>query len=54
LDAAGNQTRSAHQGINLLQIESNIRRSFHAFEDDEERGEDNHRGHNGNDDGENH
>ena len=39
---------------NLLQIETNIRRSFHAFEDDEERGEDNHRGHNGNDDGENH
>ncbi len=39
---------------NLLQIENNIRRSFHAFEDDEERGEDNHRGHNGNDDGENH
>jgi hypothetical protein len=39
---------------NLLQIESNIRRAFHAFEDDEERGEDNHRGHNGNDDGENH
>jgi len=37
--------------INLLQIENNIRRSFHAFEDDEERGEDNHRGHNGNDDG---
>jgi hypothetical protein len=37
--------------INLLQIENNIRRSFHAFEDDDERGEDDHRGHNGNDDG---
>jgi len=37
---------------NLLQIENNIRRSFHAFEDDDERGEDHHEGHNGNDDGE--
>lgn len=37
--------------VNLLQIENNIRRSFHAFEDDQERGEDDHRGHNGNDDG---
>lgn len=36
------------------QIENNIRRSFHAFEDDEERGEDHHEGHNGNDDGEHH
>ena len=36
----------------LLQIQSNIRRSFHAFEDDDERGEDNHEGHrNGNGDG---
>lgn len=35
-------------------IEGNIRRSFHAFEDDEERGEDNHEGHHGNDDGEHH
>ena len=40
--------------VNLLQIENNIRRSFHAFEDDDERGEDNHEGHNGNDDGEHH
>ena len=39
---------------NLLQIENNIRRSFHAFEDDDERGEDHHEGHNGNDDGEHH
>jgi hypothetical protein len=38
----------------LLQIENNIRRSFHAFEDDDERGEDHHEGHNGNDDGEHH
>ncbi|MFL5499563.1 MAG: hypothetical protein ACJ79B_12290 [Gemmatimonadaceae bacterium] len=37
--------------ISLLRIEDNIRRSFHAFEDDEERGEDHHQGH-GNDDGE--
>jgi hypothetical protein len=36
----------------LLQIENNIRRSFHAFEDDDERGEDHHEGHHGNDDGE--
>jgi len=35
----------------LLQIENNIRRSFHAFEDDAERGEDHHEGHHGNDDG---
>ena len=39
---------------NLAQIENNIRRSFHAFEDDHERGEDHHEGHNGNDDGEHH
>lgn len=38
---------------NQQQIESNVRRSFHAFEDDEERGEDHHDGH-GNDDGEHH
>lgn len=38
----------------LSQIESNIRRSFHAFEDDNERGEDHHEGHHGNDDGEHH
>jgi hypothetical protein len=35
----------------LQQIEQNIRRSFHAFEDDNESGEDHHEGHNGNDDG---
>ncbi|HEY6088675.1 MAG TPA: hypothetical protein VD771_02690, partial [Gemmatimonadaceae bacterium] len=28
-----------------LQIERNIRRSFHAFEDNHERGEDRHEGH---------
>ena len=39
---------------NLALIENNIRRSFHAFEDDDERGEDHHEGHNGNDDGEHH
>ncbi len=35
------------QGDNMSQIENNIRRSFHAFEDDSERGEDHHEGHNG-------
>ena len=38
------------QDSNLSQIENNIRRSFHAFEDDHERGEDHHEGH-GNDGG---
>ena len=38
------------QGSNMSQIENNIRRSFHAFEDDSERGEDHHEGH-GNDGG---
>ena len=40
------------QSSNQSQIENNIRRSFHAFEDDE-RGEDHHEGHHGdgNDDG---
>ena len=43
---------TGNEGSNRSQIEDNIRRSFHAFEDDDERGEDNHRGHgNGNDDG---
>ncbi len=42
------------ESINRAQIENNIRRSFHAFEDDDERGEDHHEGHNGNDDGEHH
>src|SRR5256714_2395725 len=36
---------------NIALIENNIRRSFHAFEDDDERGEDHHEGHHGNDDG---
>ena len=36
---------------NLALIENSIRRSFHAFEDNEERGEDHHEGHDGNDDG---
>jgi len=35
----------------LSRIEDNIRRSFHAFEDDNESGEDHHEGHNGNGDG---
>ena len=47
--------RSATPGSSSLQqIEDNIRRSFHAFEDDDERGEDHHEGHNGNDDGSQH
>ena len=47
-------TTATPGSLNLLQIENNIRRSFHAFEDDDERGEDHHEGHNGNDDGEHH
>jgi len=47
-------TAAGPDSQNLLQIESNIRRSFHAFEDDDERGEDRHEGHHGNDDGEHH
>ena len=47
-------TTATEGSLNLLQIENNIRRSFHAFEDDDERGEDHHDGHHGNDDGENH
>jgi len=41
------------ESSNQSQIENNIRRSFHAFEDDDERGEDHHEGHHGdgNDDG---
>ena len=39
---------------NFQQIVNNIRRSFHAFEDDSERGEDHHEGHHGNDDGSHH
>jgi len=44
-------TKNATGSSNLSLIENNIRRSFHAFEDDDERGEDHHEGHNGNDDG---
>jgi hypothetical protein len=47
-------TTATPDSNNQQQIESNIRRSFHAFEDDEERGEDHHDGHHGNDDGEHH
>ncbi|MFN2635686.1 MAG: hypothetical protein ABR585_01480 [Gemmatimonadaceae bacterium] len=36
---------------NQQRIENNIRRSFHAFEDENEDGEDHHEGHHGNDDG---
>lgn len=57
LDSSGaviDPTAAGPGSSNLTQIENNIRRSFHAFEDDHERGEDHHEGHNGNDDGENH
>lgn len=47
-------TTATEGSFKLQQIENNIRRSFHAFEDDDERGEDHHDGHHGNDDGENH
>ncbi|HUQ98981.1 MAG TPA: hypothetical protein VM166_05960 [Gemmatimonadaceae bacterium] len=47
-------TTAAAGTPNLERIEDNIRRSFHAFEDDEERGEDHHEGHNGNDDSSHH
>ena len=49
--AAIDPTTATPGSANLLQIENNIRRSFHAFEDDDEDGEDHHEGHNGNDDG---
>lgn len=44
---------TGNEGSSQSQIENNIRRSFHAFEDDDERGEDHHEGHHGdgNDDG---
>jgi hypothetical protein len=46
---------TVHVGdASFQQIVSNIRRSFHAFEDDNERGEDHHEGHHGNDDGSHH
>ena len=57
LDSSGNvidPTTATPGSANLQQIENNIRRSFHAFEDDHERGEDHHEGHNGNDDGGSH
>jgi len=44
-------TTATPGSVSLAQIENNIRRSFHAFEDNEERGEDHHEGHDGNDDG---
>lgn len=47
IDPSGVTDGSPNQQL----IENNIRRSFHAFEDDDERGEDHHEGHNGNDDG---
>jgi hypothetical protein len=50
--AAIDPTAATPGSLALRQIENNIRRSFHAFEDDEERGEDHHEGHHGNDDGE--
>ena len=54
LDSAGNAidpTTATPGSPNLRRIENNIRRSFHAFEDDHERGEDHHEGHDGNDGG---
>jgi len=44
-------TTATPGSVSLAHIENNIRRSFHAFEDNEERGEDHHEGHDGNDDG---
>ncbi len=57
LDSAGNvidPTTATPGSANLALIENNIRRSFHAFEDDHERGEDHHEGHGGSDDGSGH
>ncbi|MGH7602598.1 MAG: hypothetical protein ACRENK_01220 [Gemmatimonadaceae bacterium] len=55
LDSSGNvidPSTATPESESLQRIENNIRRSFHAFEDDDERGEDHHEGHNnGNDDG---
>jgi hypothetical protein len=51
LDAAGQVIDPATVqpgNANFQQIVSNIRRSFHAFEDDNELGEDHHEGHHGN------
>jgi hypothetical protein len=50
LDAAGAVIDPSVPG-NQQRIENNIRRSFHAFEDQNEDGEDHHEGHHGNDDG---
>lgn len=52
VDASGaaiDPTTATPGSSSLSQIERNIRRSFHAFEDDNERGEDHHEGHHGND-----
>ena len=49
--AAIDPTMATPGSSNLSQIENNIRRSFHAFEDDHERGEDHHEGHGNNDGG---
>jgi hypothetical protein len=49
--AAIDPTVATPGSSNQSLIENNIRRSFHAFEDDNERGEDHHEGYNGNDDG---
>jgi hypothetical protein len=57
VDASGNviDPSTAVPGTeNFARIENNIRRSFHAFEDDGERGEDHHEGHHGDDDGSHH
>lgn len=57
LNSAGgviDPTSATPGSTSLLQIENNIRRSFHAFEDDDERGEDDHEGRHGNDDGGHH
>ena len=54
LDASGNvidPSTAIPDSEKLSRIEENIRRSFHAFEDDGEHGEDHHEGHDGNDDG---
>lgn len=57
LDASGNAidpSTATPGSANLSLIEDNIRRSFHAFEDDHERGEDDHEGNSGNGDGSSH
>ncbi|HEX2692870.1 MAG TPA: hypothetical protein VHL12_02350 [Gemmatimonadaceae bacterium] len=57
LDESGNAIDPATatpESTAFQRIEQNIRQSFHAFEDDSERGEDHHEGHEGNDDGGHH